>query len=69
MTRVYIRTCKLGGCIFFLKLDNPGLFLFIFVFSNTTFTEKTVGVSRIRTPVIRLEGEYADYLTTTTAPL
>ena len=28
-----------------------------------------VGVSRIRTRIVRVEGEYADHLTTTTAPI
>ena len=36
--------------------------LFIFVLSNTNFTEKIVGSSRIQTQII------ADHLTTTTAP-
>ena len=35
------------------------------IFSNTNFTEKTVGFSRIRTRVVGVEGEYADHLTTT----
>ena len=36
-------------------------------FSNTKFTEKTVGVSRIRTRIVGVRGEFADQLTTTTA--
>ena len=48
-------------------MGQPGLFLFIFVFSNTNFTEKTVGISRIQTRIVRVEGEHANHLTTTTA--
>ena len=46
----------------------PASFLFIFVFSNTNFTEKNVSVSGIRTRIIGAEGEHADHLTATTAP-
>ena len=35
--------------------------------SNTNFTEKTVGFSRIQTWIVRVEVEHADHLTTTTA--
>ena len=45
------------------------LFCLFSFFSNTNFTEKMVGVSRIRTRIVRVEGEYADHLTTTTAPI
>ena len=45
----------------------PGLFCLFSFFSNTNFTEKTVGVSWIRTQIIRLKGEHADPLITTTA--
>ena len=41
-----------------------GLFLF---FSNTIFTEITVGFSGIRTLIIIVEGKHADHLTTSTA--
>ena len=47
----------------------PGPFWFIFRFFQTHITEKTVGFSRIRTRIVRLEGEHADHLTTTTALL
>ena len=47
----------------FLKWANPGLFLFIFVFSNTNLTVKTVGFSRIRTRIVGVEGKHADHLT------
>ena len=55
-----------GGSTFFsfLKWANSGLFLFIFVLFKHNFTEKTVGFSGIRTRVVRVEGEQADYLTT-----
>ena len=52
---------------FFMGQPRPLFCLFSF-FSNTNFTEKTVGVSRIRTQIVGVEGEYADHLTTTTAP-
>ena len=37
-----------------------------FIFSNTNLTEKTVGISGIRTRIVGVEGEHADHLTTTT---
>ena len=46
----------------FKKWASFCLFLF---FSNTNFTEKTVGVSWIRTRIVGVEGEHADHLTTT----
>ena len=42
------------------------LTLFSF-FSNKNFTGKTVDVSGIPTRIVRVEGEHADYLTTTPA--
>ena len=51
----------------FFKWANPGLFLFIFGFSTTNFTEKTVGFSGTRTRIVGLEGEHVDHLTPTTA--
>ena len=57
------RCSFLTKCVFFKKWTNPCLFLFFSFFSNTNFTEKTVGFSGIRE-----EGEHADHLTTTTAP-
>ena len=52
--------------VFFLKKSGPtpASFLFIFVLFKHNFTEKTVGFSGIRTRVVRVEGEQADYLTT-----
>ena len=48
-----------------LKWACPGLFFFSW-FSHTNFTEKTVGVSGIRTRIVGVESEHADHLTTTT---
>ena len=53
----------------FLQWANPGLFLFICVLSKHKFSEKTLGFSGIRTRIVRVEGEHADHLTTTTANL
>ena len=44
-------------------------FLFIFVLFKHKFYRKTVDVSGIRTLIIGVEGEHADHLITTTAPL
>ena len=56
--------------MFLKKWANPGLFFCLFsFFSNTNFTEKTLGVSRIRARIVGAEGKHADQLTTTTAPL
>ena len=52
-------------CVYFM--GQPGLFLFIFVLFKHKFYRKTVGFSGIRTGIVRLEGEHADHLTTTTA--
>ena len=52
---------------FFIKMANPGLFLFIFVLFEHNFYRNTVGFSGIRTRFVGVEGEYADPLTTTTA--
>ena len=43
------------------------LFCLFSFFSNTNFTEKTVGFSAIQTSIIRVEGEHGDHLTNTTA--
>ena len=43
----------------------PGLFFFIFVLFNHKYYRKTVGVSKIRTRIVRAAGEHADHLTTT----
>ena len=43
------------------------LFCLFSFFSNTNFTEKTVGVSQIWTWIVRVQGKHADNLTTTMA--
>ena len=48
---------------------NHGLFLFIFVLFKHKFYRKAVDISGIRTRIVGVEGEHAEYLTTTTAPL
>ena len=53
--------------ICFLSVPNPASFLFIFVIFKHNITDKTVGFSGIQTRIIRVEGEHADHLTTTTA--
>ena len=52
------------------KINRPALasFLLFSVFSNTNFTEITVGVTGIQTRIVNVEGKHADHLTTTTAP-
>ena len=52
---------------YFLKNGpTPASFCLFSFFSIINFTEKTVGFSGIRTRIVRLEGEFADHLTTTT---
>ena len=46
-------------------MGQPRPLFVYFRFSNTNFEEKSVDVSRIRTQIIRVEGEHADHLTTT----
>ena len=48
--------------------SHPLICLFSF-FSNTNFTETSVGFSGIRTRIVRVEGEHADHLTATTMAL
>ena len=50
-------------------VKNMASFCLFSFFSNTNLTEKTVYFSRIRTQIVGIEGEYADYLTTTTAAM
>ena len=45
----------------------PASFCLFSFFSNTNFTEKTVGFSGIQTRIIGVEGEHGDHFTTTTA--
>ena len=56
-----------NGC--FYKWANPDLFLFIFGLFKHKFYRKTVGVSGIRTWIVRLQGDHADNLTTTTSQM
>ena len=44
------------SCYAVFKWDNQGLFCLFSFFSNTNFTEKTVGFSRIRTQIVGVEG-------------
>ena len=54
--------------VFFKKNGQPRpLFCLFSFFTNTNLTEKTVGVRRIRTQIVGVEGKHADHLTTTTA--
>ena len=53
--------------MFFLKWAYHGIILFIFVLFEHKFYKKTEGISRIRTPIVGVEGEHADHLTTTKA--
>ena len=43
----------------------PASFCLFSFLSNTDFTEKTVGVSRIRTRIVVVEGKHTDNVTTT----
>ena len=55
-------------CFFsFFKWPTPASFCLFSFFSNTKFTEKTVGVSGIQSWIVGEEGEHADHLTTTSA--
>ena len=49
-----------------IGFKSPASFLFIFVLFNHNFTEKIVDYSMIRTRIVGVEGEHADYLTTIT---
>ena len=52
---------------FFFKMGQPrSLFVYFRSFQTQILQKKTVGVSRIRTWIVRVEGEHADHLTTTT---
>ena len=53
--------------VFFFKMGQPrSLFVYFRSFQTQILQKKTVGVSRIRTRIVRVEGEHADHLTTTT---
>ena len=45
-----------GFCLFFKNGPTPASFCLFSFFSNTNFTEKTVGVSGIRTRIVEVEG-------------
>ena len=70
---IVLKFYKIGSIDFeqILSLNGTGptlgLFLLFSFFSNTNFTEKIVGISGIRTRIVRVEGEHADHLSTTTA--
>ena len=58
----------LFNSIFLKKVGQPRPLLCLFsFFSNTNFTEKTVGFSGIQTWIIGVEGKPTDQLNTTTA--
>ena len=68
-------TCQIGyfeiKFHFFLKkqMGQPRpLSVYFRSFSNTIYTEKTVGFSETRTRIVGIEGKHADHLTTT-API
>ena len=53
----------------YLALKNgptPASFCLFSFFSNSNFTEKTVGFSGIRTRIVGVKSEHADHETTTT---
>ena len=52
----------------FFKWAIPGLFLCISDLFKHKFYRKYIDVCGIRTRIVRVEGEHADHLTTTTAP-
>ena len=64
---------KQGCLLLYLLGTNDGISSKAFLLFASTglfyFYRKTVGFSRIRTQIIRVEGEHADHLTTTTANL
>ena len=45
------------------------LFVYFRFIQTQILQKKTVGVSKIRTRIVGVEGEHADHLTTTTAPI
>ena len=49
----------------FLNGPTPASFRLFLFFSDTFFTEKTVGFCRIWTRIVGVEGKHADHLTTT----
>ena len=61
----YVASCL--GLIKKINGPTPASFLLIFVLFKHKFYRKTVDVSGIQIRNIRVEGEHADHLTTTTA--
>ena len=51
----------------FFKWATPGLFLVYFCHLQTILQNKNCRLSGIRTRIVRVEGENADHVTTTTA--
>ena len=59
---------KIYAAVSTRKMANPGLLLCIFGLFKHKFYRNTVGVSKIRTRIIRVESEHTDPLNTTTGP-
>ena len=57
-----------GIVVVFSNGPIPASFCLFSFFSNTNCTEKAVGFSRIRTRIVRVDGEQVDHLTTAPAP-
>ena len=58
--------CLFSHIFVFQKVGQPRpLFVYFRSFQMQIFTEKSIGVSRIRTRIVEVEGEHADHLTTT----
>ena len=53
----------------FKKWANPGIYFVYFCYFYQQFYRKIVYFRGIRTRIVGVEGEHADHLTTTTAPL
>ena len=67
-TDLKFQFCVCQKSLFFKNESTRASFCLFSSFTNTNFTEKSVGVSSIRTWIIGVEGELADHLNTTTAP-
>ena len=66
--KVMTEQCLVYLSIFF-KVGQPRPLFVYFRSFQTQYYRKTIGFSRIRTRIVGVEGEHADHLTTTTAPL
>ena len=60
---------RLLNSVWQLLKVGPGLFCLFTFFSHTDFTEITVGMSGIRTQLVKVDGKHADHLTNTTAQM